>query len=212
MAAHPNRGFYRRAGEQKEKIAMPRWTTRLTAAVVLAGSTSIVPLAQTPAPPPHALRVVEAFDLTQFAGTWYEIARLPNSAQRRCARDVVARYGRRTDGRIDVLNTCIDEDGKRIDIRRIGRAIGAATSSPRWSIRSAPALLSFLPGGWRDYWIIGRGPEYTWAVAGTPSRQGLWILSRLPEMSASSYEQALVIAKGNGFDVNRLIKTAQTPR
>lgn len=186
----------------------------LTAALVISGnpSSSMVALAQTSTPPPHALRVVESFDLTQFVGTWYEIARLPNSTQRRCARDVVARYGRRTDGRIDILNTCLDEGGKRIEMRRIGRAIGAATSSPRWSIRSAPALLSFLPGGWRDYWIIGRGPEYTWAVTGTPSRQGLWILSRMPEMSASSYEQALMIAKGNGFDVNRLIKTAQTPR
>jgi apolipoprotein D and lipocalin family protein len=185
----------------------------LAAALLIAGSpsSSIVALAQA-STPPYALRVVESFDLTQFAGTWYEIARLPNSAQRRCARDVVARYGQRADGRIDVLNTCVDEDGKRIDMRRIGRAIGGATSSPRWSVRSAPALLSFLPGGWRDYWIIGRGPEYTWAVAATPSRQGLWILSRLPEMSPSSYEQALMIAKGNGFDVNRLIKTAQTPR
>ena len=79
-------------------------------------------------------------------------------------------------------------------------------------VRFAPAILSFLRSAWGDYWIIGLGPDYTWAVVGTPNREYLWILSRTPEMSAASYERALEIAKGNGFDVTRVVKTTNSGR
>ena len=89
------------------------------------------------------------------------------------------------------------------EARGIGRKAGDQQSSARLEVRFAPAILSFLSSVWGDYWIIGLGPEYTWAVVGTPSREYLWILSRTPEMSATSYERALEIARGNGFDVTR---------
>ena len=54
----------------------------LTAAAILA----LVPLSAAPAP----LRVVPTVDLTRYAGTWYEIARLPNRFQDKCAGEVVA--------------------------------------------------------------------------------------------------------------------------
>jgi lipocalin len=43
-----------------------------------------------------------------------------------------------------------------------------------------------------------------------PSREHLWILSRTPALSESSYERAIQIAKGNGFDVSKLAKTTHT--
>jgi apolipoprotein D and lipocalin family protein len=79
-------------------------------------------------------------------------------------------------------------------------------------VRFAPAFLSFLSSVWGDYWIIGLGPEYTWAVVGTPSREYLWILSRTPAMSAPSFERAIEIARANGFDVTRLVKTANSDK
>ena len=63
---------------------------------------------------------------------------------------------------------------------------------------------------WGDYWVIGLGPDYTWAVVGTPNRQYLWLLSRTPEMSDTSYARAVEIARGSGFDVSKLVKTANT--
>jgi apolipoprotein D and lipocalin family protein len=155
------------------------------------------------------LRVVESVDLKRYAGRWYEIARLPNKSQNQCAGDVVARYALRDDGRVDVLNQCRESDGKVREARGIARKAGG-TSNARLEVRFAPAFFSFLPMVWGDYWIIGLGPDYTWAVVGAPSREYMWILSRSPMMSASSYEKALEIAKGNGFDVNRLLKTEQS--
>jgi apolipoprotein D and lipocalin family protein len=157
-------------------------------------------------------RVVESLDLKQYAGRWYEVARLPNKFQAKCASDVEARYSLRDDGRIDVVNQCRTTEGKIHQADGVGRKAGDGKNSARLQVRFAPALLSFLPGSWGDYWVLGVGPEYTWAVVGTPSRENLWILSRTPEMSAPGYQRALEIARVNGFSVDQLMRTPQRGR
>ena len=42
------------------------------------------------------LRVVPSVDLDRYAGRWYEIARLPNRFQKKCAGEVIAKYTRQS--------------------------------------------------------------------------------------------------------------------
>ena len=156
------------------------------------------------------LRVVDSLDLARYAGRWDEVARFPNKFQDQCAGDVVAHYNLRGDGRIDVVNRCRTASGKIDEVRGIARKAGDGSSNARLEVRFAPAILSFLSVVWGDYWVIGLGPDYTWAVVGTPNRQYLWLLSRTPEMSDTSYARAVEIARGSGFDVSKLVKTANT--
>jgi apolipoprotein D and lipocalin family protein len=158
------------------------------------------------------LRVVDSVDLARYAGRWYEAARLPNSFQKQCVSDVTAQYAPRPDGRIDVLNRCKTTSGRIDEAHGIARKAGDGKNDAKLEVRFAPAVLSFLPAVWGDYWIIGLGPEYTWAVVGSPKREYLWILSRTPRMSDTSYARALEIAKGNGFDVTRVVKTSNSER
>ena len=169
-----------------------------------------LPLTALATDPP--LRVVDSVDLTQYAGRWFEAARFPNRFQDQCTGDVVVHYALRADGRLDVVNTCRTAAGKVDEARGIGRKAGDGKSNARLEVRFAPAILSFLRSVWGDYWIIGLGPEYTWAVVGTPSREYLWILSRTPQMSSTSYERAIEIARGNGFDVTKVVKTTNSDR
>jgi apolipoprotein D and lipocalin family protein len=60
---------------------------------------------------------------------------------------------------------------------------------------------------WGDYWIIGLAEDYSWAVVGSPDREYLWILARAPAVSVAAYEAAVSIARANGFDVQRLVRT-----
>jgi apolipoprotein D and lipocalin family protein len=174
----------------------------------LAATVLAAPLAALASDPP--LRVVDALDLTKYAGRWYEVARLPNKFQDKCTGDVVANYALRSDGRIDVVNRCRTAAGKIDEARGIARKAGDGSSNARLEVRFAPAILSFLSSVWGDYWVIGLGPDYTWAVVGSPNREYLWFLSRTPEMSETSYARALEIARGSGFDVSRLVKTINT--
>jgi apolipoprotein D and lipocalin family protein len=153
------------------------------------------------------LRIVSSLDLNRYLGKWHEVARLPNRFQKQCVSDVVAEYGLRTDGRIDVLNTCRTGDGTTDEARGIARKAGDGSNNAVLQVRFAPAILSFLPMVWGDYWIIGLGPDYSWAVVGTPNRQFLWILSRTPTLSDAAYEQAIEVARGNGFDVISVIRS-----
>ena len=183
---------------------------RSTIASFTAAAALAVPLALLAAQQSQPLRVVDSVDLTRYTGRWYEAARLPNKFQNNCAGDVVVYYTPRDDGRIDVVNRCRTTAGKVDEARGVGRKAGDGKSSARLQVRFAPKILSFLSSVWGDYWIIGLGPEYTWAVVGTPNRQYLWILSRTPQMSATSYARAVEIARGNGFDVSRLLRTRNT--
>ncbi len=177
---------------------------------LLAAIAVCLPFAALASDPP--LRVVESVDLTQYAGRWFEAARLPNKFQNQCAGDVVVHYALRADGRLDVVNRCRTAAGKVDQARGIGRKAGDGTSNSRLEVRFAPAILSFLRSVWGDYWVIGLGPEYTWAVVGTPSREYLWILSRTPQMSPTSYERAIDIARGSGFDVTKVVRTTNSDR
>jgi apolipoprotein D and lipocalin family protein len=179
---------------------------RLLGALLIATAVVTAPApsrAQPRRPPPRAVQKV---DLKRYAGRWYEVARLPNAQEKHCVGDITVRFTTRDDGRMDVVTSCRTADGKMRETRGVGRTRGGA-SSGRLEIRYAPAFFSFIPRVWKDHWILGLGPDYTWTVVGMPSRDHLWILSRLPEMSASSYQQALEIADGNGFDIRQLVKT-----
>src|SRR4051812_42478541 len=57
------------------------------------------------------LKVVAQVDLARYVGKWYEIARLPNRFQKRCAGEVTADYTQQPNGKISVLNRCRIEDG-----------------------------------------------------------------------------------------------------
>jgi apolipoprotein D and lipocalin family protein len=160
--------------------------------------------------PPGPVRTVDAVDLDRYLGDWFEIARLPNRFQRGCAGDVTVSYARRADGRLDVINRCQAPDGKRIEAKGVARVADTRTFA-RLKVRFAPAMLSFLPMVWGDYWILGLGEAYSWAVVGSPDRDYLWILARTPALEAEPFAAALEVARANGFDVDRLVKTAHAP-
>jgi apolipoprotein D and lipocalin family protein len=155
------------------------------------------------------LRVVADVDYQRYAGTWYEIARLPNRFQRACAGDVTATYAPRPDGRIAVTNRCRESDGRIREAEGIARRVEGQPRSVL-EVRFAPALLSFLPAVWGDYQIIELGADYDYAVVATANRSYLWILARRPEMDRELYQQLLDRIREQDFDVSALTITAHT--
>jgi apolipoprotein D and lipocalin family protein len=154
------------------------------------------------------VRSVAALDLERYAGRWHEVARLPNRFQRRCVANVTATYELQSGG-IKVVNECLTADGD--SIRAEGRARLADRSGPasRLKVRFAPALLSFIPAVWADYWVLDLTDDYGAALVGTPDRRFLWVLSRQPELDSTTYERMVGTAARQGFDVTRLLRTGE---
>jgi len=156
---------------------------------------------------PAPVRTVDTVDLDRYLGDWFEIARFPNRFQRACAGDVRATYAKRADGRIDVINRCRTANGV-VEARGVARVVDSRTSA-KLKVRFAPAVLSFLPFVWGDYWILGLGDDYSWAVVGSPGRDYLWVLARAPVLEPDRFKSALAAARANGFDVERLVSTSR---
>ncbi len=163
--------------------------------------TLLVGCAHAPSGPP--LQTVERVDLKRYAGTWYEIATIPMSFQKGCT-GVTATYTLRSDGDVDVVNTCRKE---RVD-GELKTAKGKA-----WSVDPSNAKLEvrFFWPFHGSYWVIDLDPDYGWAVVGHPSREYLWILSRTPTMDPAVYDGILGRLRAQGYDTGKLVRTPQPP-
>ena len=153
------------------------------------------------------LRVVPSVDLARYAGLWYEVARLPNRFEEKCAGDVTAEYTLKGRDRLKVVNRCRKQDGRMTEAVGDARLADEEGPNSRLKVRFAPAFLSFLPLVWGDYQLIELAPDYTHVVVGAPDRKYLWLLSRNPRMDEATYLRLLEAARSQGFDVSRLIRT-----
>lgn len=157
------------------------------------------------------VKTEQSVDLKRYTGKWYEIAKYPNKFQKQCAGNITANYTLKSNGRIEVLNECQDNEGKMDSAKGEAKVVDKKTNA-KLKVRFAPKALSILPFVWGDYWIIDLEDNYQYSVVGTPSRDYLWILSRTPEMDESTYQSILNTVKSQGFDPNRLIKTPQNQK
>jgi len=155
-----------------------------------------------PVPPTTVVTV----DLQRYVGRWYEIAKIPNRFQKQCARGTMAEYTLRADGRIEVLNRCTRPDGQTDE------AIGVAKVAD--SDSNAKLKVSFvrflgLQLFWGDYWIIGLGADYEYAIVGSPDRKYGWILSRTPRLTPEVLEAAFGTLRAQGYEPSRFEMTTQ---
>lgn len=145
------------------------------------------------------LNAVDNVDLERYMGLWYSVYEIPTHygfwifgyESTECINST-AYYTLNTDGTVHVLNRCI-RNGEPISIE------GTAKVKEGGKLE-----VSFFPLIWSDYQIIGLDANYQWAVVGTPSRNGLWYLSRNPTIEPSTKEAMDTISASNGYDLSNL--------
>jgi len=158
--------------------------------------------AAAPGAEPGPLDVVPYVDLQRYLGKWYEIATIPQRFQKGCV-GVTAEYALRSDGDIDVVNTCRQGtlDGRVRTARAKAWVVDRKTN--------AKLKVRFFWPFTGAYWIIGLDADYRWAIVGHPSRKYLWILCRTPQMDDVLYDELLKLIAAKGYDVTRIKKTLQ---
>ena len=144
------------------------------------------------------LETVKNVDLNKYAGTWYEIAKLPNKFEKNLS-CISATYTLKENGKVNVLNQ------------------GFNTKKGTWKDISGTAWVpnSEFPGQLKvrffwpfagDYYIISLADDYSYALVGDPSRQYLWVLSRNQELDDTAYSNLMAIAKDKGFNIDAVEK------
>jgi apolipoprotein D and lipocalin family protein len=156
-----------------------------------------------------SLPTASSVDLSRYAGTWYEIARLPMWFQRHCV-DSKAIYTTRPNGTIGVHNECVTDTGGTDQADGMATVVDPATNArlqvtfDNWFAR--------LFGSSREgnYWVIDLDPDYRTSMVGTPDHRYLWILSRSPHLDEPTYQRLVERARQLGFAVSDLIRAQRS--
>jgi apolipoprotein D and lipocalin family protein len=158
----------------------------------------------TATPPVHG---VDKLDITRYAGTWFEVARLPNKLQARCRHDVTATYRLTADGTITVLNRCVDANERvKVDV---GHATPLDGDPARMRLSYVPDWLGWWPGTHSDHWVVMLDGDYRYAVVSDSTRTALWILSRSPSLDAVTYGGIVSRLRAQRYPVDQLVLTPQ---
>ena len=150
--------------------------------------------------------VVNHVDLSKYAGLWYEIAKIPNRFQKHCVSGTTAQYKIRDDGKIEVINSCIESDGEKDIAEGVAKVVDESTNAKlEVSFVSIFGINLF----WGDYWIIGLDDNYEYAVIGTPTRKYGWILARSPKLDELKLKEAYAVLTSQGYNVSEFEMTKQ---
>ena len=143
---------------------------------------------------------VATFNLDNFMGRWYEIARFDHSFERGL-REVTADYRLQEDGMVEVINSGIRGDKRQ---QAIGRA--KRTADP------GRLRVSFFWIFYSDYNILDMGSEGEWVLIGSRSPRYLWILSRTPTLPDATLDHIIEVAEKRGYNTSNLIFDAPSER
>lgn len=151
------------------------------------------------------VKPISNFNSSQYLGTWYEIARLPNRFENKCTPPITANYLINLDkqNQLTVINQCYTEDNE-IHIADGIAFFVEATNVGKLKVTFLPRWLRWLPFGYGDYWVLYTDYN-TVSVIGSPDHQYLWILARSKSLTLDVMEKAILVAKNQGFDITKLI-------
>ena len=146
-------------------------------------------------------------DLPRFMGRWYEIARLPYFTERRCVKNVTADYVLGDEGMVHVTNRCAHKEGSGV-AKGVARVIDRASNA---RLEISFRTLYGVHVLWDDYWIIGVGEDYDYALVGQPTRRRGWVLSRAPRPPEEQVQRWLAEFAEKGFPAESFLRTEQDP-
>lgn len=150
---------------------------------------------------PKSVTPIQEFDVNQYLGTWYEIARLDHSFERGLTQ-VTADYSLKEDGGVKVINRGYSpEKGKWKQAE--GKAYFVNAPNEGY------LKVSFFGPFYGSYVIFYLDPAGQYAFISGPDHDYLWLLSRTPTVDDSVKQQFIKMSQEKGFDVNELIFVEQ---
>ena len=154
----------------------------------------------------NELQVVNKVDLNKYIGLWYEAAKIPNWFQKKCIKNTTAEYSMRDDGKIKVINSCTEADGSKNIAEGVAKVVDNITNA---KLEVSFVKILGIQLFWGDYWIIGLGENYDFALVGSPNRKYGWILSRTKKLSQEKLNQISDLLRIKGYDMKNFEFTVQ---
>ncbi len=151
----------------------------------------------------QAATPVPQLDFQRFTGGWYRLASSPLKPYKRCISDSVVLYAvDYKPGRFTIVTSCQTKSGApesrnakgKLDKNNDGRM----------------KITYMWPFSTKE-WVLALGPDYAWALLGTPRHKSFWILSRSATLPPDTMAEIKARAVAEGFDPSKLVPIAQHP-
>jgi len=151
---------------------------------------------------PHHIKAVINFDVNQYVGKWYEIARLDHSFEKSLSH-VYAEYSLNSNGSIKVVNSGIKaKSGKR----RYANGVAKFMASKEVGYLK----VSFFRPFYGAYILCELDPDYQYAYVTSNDQKYLWLLARTPSVSENVKQDFVKKVKDLGFATEQLIWVNQS--
>ncbi len=151
----------------------------------------------------QAANPVPRLDFKRFSAPWYEIEHLPLKSEKQCGGDTMVLFAQGDKPpRFTLVTSCPLKDATADFRNQSGKAADK-------SFDGRLKLAWIWPFSTR-YWVLALGPDYEWALVGTPNHRKLWILSKTATLPPDTLAQIRATASQQGFDVAKLVHTPQT--
>ncbi len=151
---------------------------------------------------PAGIQPISNFELPQYLGRWYEIARLDHSFEKGM-QQVTATYEMREDGGVRVLNEGFLGEKNTWD-QAEGKAYFVNTQD------IGHLKVSFFGPFYGSYIIFGLGENYEYAFVTSTNKSFLWLLSREPVIGQELRQHFINTVTTLGYDTDALIWVDQT--
>ncbi|MDX1301264.1 lipocalin family protein [Photobacterium sp.] len=151
---------------------------------------------------PERVTPVNEFEINNYLGKWYEIARLDHSFERGLT-NVTAEYNLREDGGVAVLNRGFSEsEGEWQEAE--GKAYFVKSPDEGY------LKVSFFGPFYGSYVVFDLDKEnYQYAFVSGPDLSYLWLLSRTPDIAPEILQRFITLSEELGFDTKELILVEQ---
>lgn len=146
---------------------------------------------------PQGVSPVDDFDVNNYLGKWYEIARLDHSFERGLDK-VSAEYSLRDDGGVKVINRGFDTANN--EWREAEGKAYFVNSEKQGHLK-----VSFFGPFYGSYVVFELDAEYQYAFVAGYNTSYLWLLSRTSEVSDELLARFIQRTTELGFDTDNLI-------
>jgi apolipoprotein D and lipocalin family protein len=133
-----------------------------------------------------------------YTGRWYEIARTPNSMQGDC-QAATTDFSGWAAGAFKAVQTCHKgAPGGPAKVIKVDGKVLPASQNAKIQLGMLGGLIS------QQYWILDHADNNHWLIMSTANQRYVWLMSRVPVLSAGERAQAMARLQQLGFSLAHL--------
>jgi len=155
--------------------------------------------------PTNVTTTVEAVDINQYLGTWYELGSVKQFFSVGLV-NTTAEYSLLPSGNVKVVNTGRYFGAFGPVSQVIGTAVPVDSSNARLNVSFSGSNTANPPG---NYWIVDLDPNYAWAIVSDATGRSGFILSRDAQVDPAFYLELVQKGADKGIDTSNLTITPQ---